>query len=123
MTDCSDEFYDAFRAGIGSYHIQCGCGITYFASDEYGSVDDEAEMDALKKKAIDHPEKFIDTGDCGVSMTNLGVDYVHGCSCGTEKRYEDWIWEHRKAIAQYIKARTAKELKAAQEQVESCAEL
>lgn len=122
MSDCSYDFFDAFASGIGSYVATCQCGITYFASLQRGSFD-SGELEQLLAKAAAEPEKYIDTGDDGVSFTNLGAEYVHGCACGAEKRHEDWVWEHRRAIAQYIKARTAKELKAAQEQAELCAAL
>jgi hypothetical protein len=122
MSDCSYDFFEAFSAGAGSYWATCACGRIYFASRQHGAFD-QGEIDDLMQKAAADPDKYIDTGDEGISFVDLGVEYVHGCKCGAERKHEDWIWRHRRAIAQYIKARTAKELKAAQEQAESCASL
>lgn len=122
MDECSWDFFEAFSAGVGSYVATCQCGRTYFASKEGGAFEG-AELDELMAKAAAEPEKYIDTGDEGMSWVDLGNEYVHGCACGTEKRYEDWIWAHRHAISKYLKARIAKELKAAQEQADACAAL
>lgn len=119
---CSWDFFEAFSAGAGSYLATCQCGRVYFASQERGAFQGN-ELDELLAKAKAGPEKYIDTGSEGSSYVNLGSEYVHGCACGAEKRHEDWIWEHRRAIAKYLKARTAKELKAAQDQADSCAAL
>lgn len=119
---CSNEFFDAFRSGFGSDCFTCGCGRTYFASLECGWSED-GELERLQQQALVEPDKYIDTGHSGVSTTNLGIEYVHECVCGTERRYEDWIWSHRRAITEYIKARSEKELKAAQDQAKACADL
>lgn len=122
MDECSWDFFEAFSAGVGSYVASCQCGRTYFASQVGGAFECN-ELEELLAKAKAEPEKYIDTGHDGSSYVNLGNQYVHGCACGAEKRHEDWIWTHRRAIAQYIKARTAKELKAAQEQADACGRL
>lgn len=114
VSESSEEFFLAFSAGHGSYCITCACGRTYFASEVNGWAE-PGEIEVLRKKAIADPTMFIDTWDAGVSMVNLGDEYVHGCACGTERRYEDWIWRHRRAIAQYLKANTVLRLKTAQQ--------
>jgi len=37
-----------------------------------------------------------------------GKQAVYGCSCNEARKYEDFIWNHRHIIADYLEARVSK---------------
>jgi hypothetical protein len=41
--------------------------------------------------------------DCSVSTTHVdGIEVVHGCTCSSAKKYEDFILRHAEQIAEYL---------------------
>jgi hypothetical protein len=118
MTDISDEFYEAFHSGVASHCVTCGCGITHFSSAGCWA-ESEPEYDAMVKRKEECPDKYnmMDPNEAA-SLIDLGVEFVYGCECQTVQRYEKWIWKHRERILKYLKSRSAKEVKAAQENLD-----
>lgn len=113
MAECSEEFWDAFRSGHGSFYETCTCGRTYMATSEYRH-DAGDEIEAFRAAVISEPGRNFDTGNMGIETADLGaMGTVHGCECGSERKHEDWVWSHRHQIADYLKARAKKEAAAA----------
>jgi len=110
----SDEFTEAFSARIGSISGTCEfCGRTYFSDQGYGY--DEGELEELRRKAAENPDKFIEW-EGGPGFVDVdGRHWVVGCECNAPRRYEDWIWAHRWKIADYLKARAAGRMAEAKE--------
>jgi len=119
--DCSEEFYDAFSAGWGSNWVTCACGRSYMTT-HINNIAEEEDYLFFEQMCKEKPDMYIDTYNQGVSMINLGQDYVDGCACGNVYRYEQWIWTHRDSIMKYIKARSAKEVVKVQEELQKLAE-
>ena len=92
----SDEFRNAFSIG-GCSHATCNCG------ESHGAVYD-AESDSCDD-------------DCD-GCIQLLFGAVDGCKCGSGPRHENWIWDNRLHIAEYLRERTKKE-KAAMQDLEN----
>ena len=99
---------EAFMRAVcntGSICIDCEfCNRTHFVS--YGDFD-RGELDDLRSRALQSPDKYIEHGDCDyISWGYLeGKQIVWGCPCNRARLYERWIWNHRYTIASYLKSR------------------
>lgn len=104
----TEEFDHAFIDG-GSCWLSCECGRTHFSSqDRVGFSDDQAELEKLLKNAESNPDKYVDHGDESVAMGYIdGHHLVLGCPCGELAKYEDFIWNNRRRILEYLKTRIA----------------
>lgn len=114
MTFLSENFENAF-IGAGSLVAECGfCDRIHFANGEWGDWE-EGELESLRGSAKLQPDKFIEHGDSDTISYGwiAGSQFVPGCPCIPEKvqRYQDFIWEHRNQIAEFLKTET-KALKA-----------
>ena len=103
----SDMFMEAVT-DAGSISINCElCGRTHFATCDDNVDFDEGELESLRAKAAENPDKYME--DATVSMISWGYidnqQVVHGCPCNIARRYEDWIWQHRCLITSYMKNR------------------
>lgn len=105
----SKEFADAIF-GAGTYcSVVCGfCGHTHFCNEEYGEWGEEdgaALYRSLVAGAEKEPDKYT---ECDYTI-RFGVfdgkTAVEGCPCGKLKMYEDWIWDRRYSILNYLTAR------------------
>lgn len=126
MTDekrpASELFVEAFRAGIGTTEAICElCGRHVFASGPQTLGYNEGELERLQESAKQRPEKYVEWGDCdGISLGRIdGRQFVIGCCPENLRRYEDWILEHRRKIAEYLKARAKERLEDAQRDAEA----
>lgn len=116
----SKLFDTAFFSGVssGSPYQRCGfCGITHVANLEALDEEEEKELRAEIKK---NPEKFnVDEHYDFVSWAWFnGVECVRGCECNTLDKYEEFIWDHRTQIMNYIQARLLKARDEVKEQLD-----
>lgn len=109
----SEEFWNVLCHG-GSIRATCEfCGITYFIDDPTDY--DEGELEDLQAKQKLYPNKFI-TLEYEPSLGNIdGKQAVRECPCNSVRKYEDFIWDNRYLIADYLTERTKKEEKEAKE--------
>lgn len=102
----SIEFDSAFNWG-GSVRATCqGCNRTFFNSHDVGCFDSKEELNYLVQLSQEKPDKYIDT--CGETVGLLevnGITFVYQCDCGKARQYEDFIWESRVSIMEYLKKR------------------
>lgn len=107
LKEPSEEFLEAISDRVGSIRGECEfCGVTYF--DGTSGHFDAGELEGLLKSAKEQPEKFVEWTS-GPSFARIdGRQYVYGCPCNAPRTYEDWIWNHRWQISQYLKARSAR---------------
>lgn len=104
----SEEMENAFRCG-GGIVIECSCGREHFEDSESGGDWDEGELDRLRARANEHPDKTVACGYC-VTYANInGQTYILGCPCNGMRKYEDFLWLHRTSIAAYLSARSITE--------------
>lgn len=115
----SEDFLQAFSEGSSGMVVTCEfCGRTYFATDDCGDYD-EGELEGLRESATKEPDKYIEVGYFTTRVWVDGKTYADGCKCHKVRRHEDWIWANRRSIVAYLKARTEKRLKAAEEDAQA----
>ena len=89
------------------------CGRIHFG------VDDE-EYDELSEKQDKEPDKYVGHHDVnGIAWGYIDAKiYVWNCPCDSAHKYEQWIWNNRKLICEYLKRRTTEALKQAEADAE-----
>lgn len=113
--DC--EFASAIVQGGGLVATCDFCGRTYFATwntDNYDDPDDDepngkGELERLRELARDPKNKYIEWGDVESITHGMldGREYVYGCDCKAAQAYENFVWNHRYSIADFLKKRAA----------------
>lgn len=94
----------------------CGfCGRTHFATAHEGHFD-EGELEGLREKAVKNPEMYLEYSEYdSISYGHIaGNQAVIPCDCNHLRKYENFIWEHRGLIIQYLIKRTEQERKDAE---------
>lgn len=99
---CSEIFKNVFDSGCGGCLRTCDCGITYFDGYHNGWSWEEGELEDLRQKAIDNPEKYIEVDCTPGTMEIDGREIVFGCTCETAARYESFIDNHSHQLAKYL---------------------
>ena len=103
----SEEFIEAFRAGIGSIRAECEfCGRECFEDDEHAGDWEDGELEKLRERAQSQPDKCVAMDTVSLGMLD-GKRFVMGCPCLADKirPYENFIWSHRRQIAEYVHKR------------------
>lgn len=106
---CTELFGKVFHSGTGGLVRDCSCGRVHFHDDETEDFD-EGELEQLREKAKEQPDKYIPQGWTIETMEISGCDIVFGCTCDTARKYERFIVNHDTQLAKYLNAR-ARELK------------
>lgn len=103
-SQCSELFSDVFDSHCGGCVRTCECGITHFNVD-YPSDFDEGELEELKEKEKEFPDKYK-SGDGSIGTIEIGGrQIVWGCSCEIARQYEDFILGDAIGIAEYLNKR------------------
>lgn len=108
------------RSG-GSLVADCKlCGRTHFATME-ANVYDAGELEALRTKAKAEPDKYIeDPSYDSIPWGRIdGKQAVLGCPCNGLRHYEDFIWQNRHVILDYLERRAAERMRAARADTEA----
>lgn len=96
-----DEFIGAFSSS-GSIVIDCRCGRTHIADDEFSYLEKE-EQDELLQLEKEHPEKVVRWGYASISWTWInGEQVVFECPCGYDKMVCLFIENHQSQIMNFI---------------------
>ena len=115
--------------GVGSDHITCDwCGREHMCPDTtYTHYDDDiTEEESIAKyreyceeEHRKHPDGVVLHYECdSVSGQELnGIMFVIGCPCNGLTRYEEFIWENKDTIRNYLKVRIEQEHRWAEEQL------
>ncbi len=100
----SKLFEDIFT-DCGSVVKTCEfCGVTHFSADDLGGYDGD-ELSLLEEMGKEEPGKYK-SRDCSIGSGFIGgKQFVWQCGCNGTQKYEDFIWENRKRISEYIKRR------------------
>jgi hypothetical protein len=128
-TKPSDMFIDSIASGFGSADIKCGwcnrihlCPNTDYAPDYEDSLSIECNRKIFAQYCIEeqkkNPEGVVLHPDCDTvySKTLNGIKFVIGCPCNGISRYEEFIWNERKTIRDYLKKRINQEYEYAQQE-------
>lgn len=100
----SDTFTQELVSGGGIVADCEFCGRTFFEDETTAGSWEPGELEALEKKAIEEPDRYIAMD--GVSHGRInGKQAVIGCPCNALRKYEDFIWSNRKFIMSYLSQR------------------
>lgn len=111
----SEQFEAAF-GGVGCLVVDCGfCNRTHFATYNRDGGYDPGEKEALLAEQEKAPDGYIshDYSSVGVGYIS-GVQYVHGCPCNQARKYEEFIWDHKAKIVDYLEKMSKAVLEEAQ---------
>ena len=99
----SQMFWDACRGGAGSY-VFCSCGIEWYPDEDPASDDENIDN-------FNDYETFY-------YVELEGKTFVRDCEgcCKKLARYENWIWNHRQEIREYLIIRVDQSLKWAEQE-------
>lgn len=123
-TPASDMFYNAVSGfGVGSDDLTCDfCGRLHLCPDnEYSDRDDEDRASFREfcesEKAKNPDGVILHPGiDSITGHTIDGRLYVDDCPCNSLYKYEQFIWNERNTIRNYLKVRIEAEKKWAEQE-------
>jgi hypothetical protein len=103
-------------------HVYCECKREYFALLAYKDTyyDDEKTFEPYARACkLDNPLGTIIEEDAVTIYYKVinGLKFVVDCECNMLRKYEDFIWNQKDVIRQYLKDRIADEYRLAQEQL------
>lgn len=122
----SDMFVDSINYGVGSAYMQCGwCGREHYCPNAdyeppyYGIDDDEMEWRRRFEEEFNDNSKGVllhydIDGILGKQLN--GINFVIGCPCNGLSRFEEFIWNERNTIRNYLRKRVEQEYNWAQEE-------
>lgn len=109
----SEMFWDAQERAYGGVYVECLCGIQHYAVDSRNrSWEDDIDIPAETDEGDYKVKHHYDCDSVG-HFEFIGQQFVYGCdSCSTYlRRYEDFIWQERDTIRNYLKIRIDQEVK------------
>lgn len=118
----SRMFLKALRGG-GSSSVNCNCGRTHYAPSNLYDSDDEEDYDNMLKDCLEEQRKdpdgvVIDYENDFIEAKDIdSKTFVVDCPCNGLRRYEEWIWNNRDTIRDYLKIRVEQEAKWAEQEV------
>jgi hypothetical protein len=118
----SEMFVEALKGG-GSSSIYCACGRMHYAPSNLYDSDDEDDYtnmlnDALAEQKKDPDGVVINYEDDFIYCKDIdGNTFVVDCPCNGLRKYEDFIWNNRDSIRDYLKVRIAQEALWAEQEV------
>lgn len=117
----SELFTKSLRGG-GSSSVYCNCGRTHYAPSNLYNSEDEEDYDTmlnecLREQRADPDGIVIDYENDFVRGYDIdGKTFVDGCPCNGLRKYEDWIWNNKDVIRDYLVLRVNQECEWALEQ-------
>ena len=110
----SEMFWDAQDRGFGGVYVECQCGTQHYAVDSrYRAwADTDIEPPAETNEGDFKVQHHHDCDSVG-HFEFIGRQFVYGCDgCSKHlRKYEDFIWQERDTIRNYLKIRIDQEKK------------
>jgi len=103
---CSEIFEKVFDTRGSGCVRKCACGITYFDGSDWSAFY-EGELEELRRKAQETPDKFVEWNQSVGCMEIGGQSIVYGCNCDTAQKYEQFIVNYSEQLAKYLNMRAA----------------
>lgn len=99
----SEMMWDSCRGGAGSY-VMCSCGTEWYPKEDPASNSED----------IDNWDDY----ETYRYVELEGKTFVQECEecCKKLARYEQWIWDHRNEIRDYLRIRIDQSLKWAEQE-------
>jgi len=110
----SEMFYDAQERAYGGVYVECRCGIQHYAVDSRYRYDWEDNVEFPKETSEgNYQVKHHHDCDSVGHFEFIGQQFVYGCDGCSKylRRYEDFIWQERDTIRNYLKIRIDQEKK------------
>ena len=106
----SEMFFDAQERGWGSCFVECRCGVQHYAVDWHRDYEENIPDETDEG---DFPVKHHHNCDSIGYFEFIGQHFVYGCEGCSKylRRYEDFIWQERNTIRNYLKIRIDQEKK------------
>lgn len=108
----SEMFYDAQARAYGGVYTECRCGIQHYAVDSrYAHEYDEDALIPPESNEGNFPVKHHHGCDSVGHFEFIGQNFVYGCDGCSKylRKYEDFIWQERDTIRNYLKIRIDQE--------------
>lgn len=117
----SDEFQRAFIFS-GSVQVECDfCGRTHFAKREDAGWE-AGELEQMLEKERENPGQVMGWDCTSIGRGTIdGQEFAECCPCREIRRYEDWVWEHRHEILNYVLTRSKRNIERAKAEAEELA--
>lgn len=118
----SKMFINSLTGG-GASSIYCNCGRMHYAPKNLYDSNDEEDYENMLQSALAEQKKdpdgiVINYEDEFIYAKDIdGKTFVVDCPCNGLRRYEDWIWNNRNAIRDYLKHRVEQEFKWAEQEL------
>lgn len=118
----SRMFLKSLRGG-GASSVHCNCGRTHYAPSNLYNSDDKEDYDNMLKDCLEEQRKYpegvvIDYENDFIEAKDIdGRTFVVDCPCNGLRKYEEWIWNNRHIIRDYLKLRVEQEAKWAEQEV------
>lgn len=104
---CSELFFDVFDSRCGGCLRTCECGITHFDAYNIWDCWEDGQLEDLQQKAKDDPEHYVEH-DCAVGTMEIdGIEIVYNCTCDLARKYENFVLNHARQLAEYLNKRAA----------------
>lgn len=109
----SEMFYDAQERAYGGVYTECRCGIQHYAADSRYLYEYDGSEIPDETSEGHHPVKHHHDCDSVGHFEFNGQNFVHGCDGCSKylRKYEDFIWQERDTIRNYLKIRIDQEKK------------
>jgi len=100
--NASKEFWDALISA-SSLVVECEfCERTHYCINEYSGDYSEGELEELKIKERENPDKYVSHDDLVPWGYLDGKQMVYDCSCNSAGEYEELFWNNRYFIPKYF---------------------
>ena len=122
---CSDDFLRIFTHQASSV-IDCqACGRVHFYDPGHPTSNfDTGEYEKLKAEQEKDPDRYMSQVDDSTPwIIFYGRQIVLDCPCNYARRVEDFFWENRHDIAEYLKVRANMEKRWADDTAEKANEI
>ncbi len=90
------------------------CGITYFEDNEREWDWEKGQLEELRERSKTNPSTCVSVDYVGWGYID-DKQFVADCPCNAASKYENFIWNHRDLIRDYLTARAQKQLIEAQD--------
>jgi len=108
--EASDMFWDAQSRQYGAVYFECRCGIQHYAVDSRHITDEDSPIPAEVSEG-DFRVQHHHNCDNIISAEFVGQILVYECDGCSKflRKYEDFIWNQRDTIRNYLKIRIDQE--------------
>lgn len=122
MSELSIEFIRAFTMGGTCSAVCTLCGKQHFTTEE--SDFEDGEYERLLAKLDEEPDKYMQHDVTSLCLITIGGEQIIAdCDCGKAKRYEDFVWDNRMQIIDYLKVKIKGNLNEVNRESEAITEL